>query len=811
MKTLLQDIRYGVRMLLKKPGFTLIAIVTLALGIGANTVIFSIINALVINPPLIEESENVVAVWKTPKDRRLEGFTSYLDLQDWRTQNNSFDDIAGYKTNGYTIMNADTAERVQGMRVTANFFPLLKVKSFRGRNFQFEEEKKGSERVAIISCEFWQQRLGGNESALNQQITLNSMPHTIVGILPPKFQFPFVDNNSQIWTTVAGEGTNLDERGSDVILAIGRLKQGVTLEQGQTELATIAERLAQQYPQTNLNTTIYLVNASEQIVGRVVRRALWLLLGAVAFILLIACTNIANLLLARASARQKEIAIRSALGAGRWRIARQLLTESVLLSFIAGGVGLLFAAWGISAIKFYADNQLPRLDEVQIDSRVMIFTLAISILTGLIFSLVPILKSSSPDVNEVLKSGTKGAIGGGSLRLWRDSLVVVEVALSLILLVGAGLMIKSFMQLINVTPGFEPENVLTARISMARATYQEHEQRELYINQTLERLKALPGVESVAFIAPMPFSGGNVSGDFRIVGNPIPEEGNAPSASVRSVTNEYFQTIKIPLRKGRYFNAQDKRSNVGATIINDSLARRYFPNEDPIGRRISDVGANQNDGDPQQYEIVGIVGDVHHNSLISGATPELYFPYQQNSWTWGNFLMRATVDPATLTKSMREQIQAGDKGTPVTGVQPLTQVISETVAQPRFYTLLFSLFGIAGLVLTLTGVYGVISYTVTQRTQEIGIRMALGANRNNVIRMILKQAITLTILGVIIGMAVSFALTRFIAALLFGVEPTDLFTFVVAVLVLLFAALLASYLPARRATKIDPMNALRYE
>jgi putative ABC transport system permease protein len=811
METLLRDIRYGVRSLLKRPGFTLVAIVTLSLGIGANTTIFSIIDALILSPPRITDPERVVAVWNTPRDRRSEGYVSYLDLQDWRIRNQSFEDIAAYKPNGFNLIDHGEAERVQGMRVTANFFPLIRVSLLRGRNFQLEEDSRDSQPVAIISYEFWQSRFGGNEAALNQQISLNGRPHAIIGILPPNFEFPLSVQDAVVWTTVAGEGGNLAERGAHVLLGVGRLNKGVTIEHAQTEMTTIAASLEQEYPRSNRNTTVYLVNAAEQIVGKDVRRALWLLLGAVGFILLIACTNMANLLLVRASARHKEIAIRAALGAGRWRIAQYLITEAVLLSLLSGATGLLLAVWGLGAIKYYAADQLPRLDEVHINLRVLLFTLAVSVLTGLLFSVVPTLKASRPDVNEVLKSGTKAATSGRGLRLWRDSLVVSEVALSLILLVGAGLMIRSFAQLVNVPPGFDPKNILTGRVSLTSDVYEKPEECVRYVNQTLERLRALPGVESAAFVAPMPFSGGNVGSDFRIEGRPAPEAGREPTANNRSVTREYFRAMKIALIKGRYFSEQDKRTGIGAAIINQTLAQRYFSNEDPIGKHISHIGANQNEGDPEEWEIVGIVGDVHHNSLMRAANPEIYLPYQQNSWGWGNFLIRTTVKPTTLAQSFREQIRAGDKSVTLTNVRALTDAISETVAQPRFYTLLFALFGAIGLLLTVTGVYGLISYTVAQRTQEIGIRMALGATRQNVVRMVLRQGVALALTGAVIGLAISFVLARVIVSLLFDVKPTDLVTFSIATLVLLGAAILASYVPARRATKVDPLVALRYE
>ena len=534
------------------------------------------------------------------------------------------------------------------------------------------------------------------------------------------------------------------------------------------------------------------------------------LLGAVGFLLLIACVNVTNLLLARASARRKELALRVALGAGTWRIARHLLTESLLLALLSGGAGLLVAAWGISAIKYYGAEQLPRLDEVQINARALVFTLAVSVLTALLFGLLPIFKAARPDINEVLKAGAKTATGGGSMRLWRDSLVVAEVALGLMLLIGAGLMIRSFGLLVNVHPGFEPENVLTGQVSLTRAAYEDHEERLRYVNQTLERLRSLPGVESAAFVAPMPFSGGNVGSDFRIEGRPRPEPGQEPDAGNRSVTAQYFQAIGIPLLKGRYFSEQDRRGGaVGAAIINEALARRYFPNEEPIGKYVSNIGANQNDGDPERWEIVGVVGDVRHRNLTRPATPELYLPYQQNSWSWGNFFVRTTNDPAALTRSFTEAVRSGDKTVPVINVRPLAQAISDTVAQARFYALLFALFGATGLLLTLTGVYSVISYTVSQQTQEIGVRMALGAQARDVLKLVVGHGLVLTLIGVGLGLLGSLGLTRLMQTLLFSVSATDPLVFAGVAAALAAVASAACYVPARRATKVDPLVALR--
>ena len=811
MQTLFQDLRYGARILVRKPGFTLIAVFTLALGIGANTAIFSVINALILSPSSIAEPESVAAIWRTPIDKRTEGFVSYLELQDWQARNNSFESIAGYKPNGFILLNADRAERIPGMRVTGNFLSLVRVKVFRGRDFQPEEEKRGAQPVVILSYDFWQNRFGGDEAALGQQLSLNGSPFTVIGILPPTFEFPLAPKQTQLLTTIAGEGSNLVERGAQVLKGVGRLRPGVSFTQAQADLTTIAEGLAQQYPQYDRNSTAYLVAVDEQIVGRDVRRALWVLLGAVGFILLIACTNVTNLLLVRASGRQRELALRAALGAGTWRIARHLLTESLLLALLSGGAGLLIAAWGLSAIRYYGADQLPRLDEVQINARVLVVTLAVSVVTAVLFSVIPVFKAARPDINEVLKAGAKNATSGGSLRLWRDSLVVAEVALGMVLLIGAGLMIRSFGRLVNVNPGFDPKNVLMGRISLTRTVYENTEERIRYVNQTLERLKALPGVETAAFVAPMPFSGGNVGSDFRIEGRPRPEPGQEPFANNRSVTAEYFQAIKIPLRTGRYFTEQDQRGGTGVAIINETFAASYFPRENPIGRRITHVGANQNEGDPEQWEIVGVIGDVHHASLTKPSTPELYLPFQQNSWSWGNFLVRTTNEPTSLTRSFTNEIQSGDRTVPVTNVQPLTQAISDTVAQARFYTFLFALFGATGLILTLTGIYSVISYTVSQRTQEIGIRMALGAQTRDVLRLIVRQGMATALIGVAIGLAGAFALTRLMTSLLFGVTPTDPLTFVAIPLLLTGVALAACFVPARRAAKVDPMVALRYE
>jgi len=803
-----QDLRLALRTVWKQPGFTLTAAITLALGIGANTAIFSVINALILNPPNFADAERVVALWRTPKDLRTKGPASYLDLQDWRAQSRSFEAIAGYKPNGFTLLD-EQAERVQGMRVTANFLSALKVKPLLGRDFQPEEERRGAKGVVIVSAQFWQSHLAGDGHAIGKEITLDGKPFTVIGVLPENFEFPLAKTSTELLTTIAEEGRNLDERGAYVFLPFGRLKPGVTLAQAQADVTNISANLEQQYPQGWRNITLYLVPVGEEVVGSEMRRGLWVLLGAVIFLLLIACTNVSNLLLVRATVRERELALRVALGAGKWRLLRQWLTESLLLALLSAVLGVLLAAWGLKLIKLYGADQLPRLDEVQIDLRVLSFTVLISILTALLFSVLPALKASRPDINEVLKAGGKTATSSGSF--WRDSLVVAEVALGLVLLISAGLMMRSFASLTNVPPGFDPSNVITARITLTGAAYDDPQARSRYVNQTLEQIKALPGVQSAAFVAPMPFSGAEIGGDFRFEGQAAPEPGQEPSANVRNVTSQYFQTIGIPLLKGRFFTDQDQRGAVGTAIVNERFAKVFFGNEDPIGKRIKELGVNQDPGDPKQYEIVGVVGDVHHNSLTKSATPELYLPHHQNSWPWGNFLARTTNDPATLTSSFTETIRAMDKSVPVTRVRPLKEAISATLSQPRFYTLLFGLFGATGLLLTVVGIYSVISYTVSHHTREIGIRMALGAKGTDVLKLIFGKGLVLTLIGIGIGLVGAWGITRVMQSMLFGISTTDWVTFTAVAMFLTLVGLIATAIPARRAIRIDPLVALRYE
>ena len=804
------DLRFGIRNLAGSPGFALVAVLTLALGIGANTAIFSVVNALILNPPHIAAAERVAAIWRTEKGSRQNESFSYLELQDIRAASQRLEALAAYTANGFILRHGEESEPIPGMRVTANFLSFLRIVPALGRDFQSDEEKRGAPLVVIVSHRFWQERLGGTPAAIGSPLTLNGAPFTIIGILPPGFEFPLA-RPFDVMTTLAVEGQNLDERGARMLKGIGRFKEGESLVSAQAELTGIEASLERQHPDYSANYTAYLVPVHEQIVGSEVRRVLWLLLGAVGFLLLIACMNVTNLLLARASVRCKEHALRAALGAGKGRIARQVLTESFLIAALACGAGLLVSVGGLSAIKFYGAQQLPRLAEVIIDGRVLAFTMGISAAAALAFTLLPALRISRSDLNDVLKSGATTASTARSVRLWRDTLVVAEVALGLVLLISAGLMVRSFTHLMNVDPGFDPGNVLTGQIMLTDPAYEKHEERVKYVEETLKRLRAMPGVVSAAFVSPMPFSGGDVSGDFRIGGRMEPEPGKEPYAHVRSVTSEYFQAIRIPLRKGRYFTGHERRGGIGAVIVNEALGRQYFPGEDPVGRFILHIGANQNEGDPGRWEIVGVVGDVHHNSLIRGAVPELYLPYQQNSWDWGNFFVRTTTNPRESLRSFAGALRASDRSVAVADVRPLAQAISGTVERERFYTLLFSLFGAVGLLLMMAGVYSVISYTVARQTQEIGVRMALGAQTGDVLRLVLGKGLGLIALGAGLGLTGALGVTRLLQSFLFGVSSTDPATFVAATALMVGVGLLACYLPARRAAEIHPLAALRYE
>jgi putative ABC transport system permease protein len=795
-------------MLLKSPGFTLTAVAALALGMGATTAIFSVVNAALLRSLPYENPDRIVAVWETTKSAGIVDFTSYPNVADWRAQNTVFEDVSAVRAGGFTLTGLGQAERIEGARVSPVFFPLLRVQAALGRTFLEEEDKPGAPRVVVMSQRLWMRKFGGDENLVGQSITLNNTPYTVIGILPANFSFPFEVQDAELWATTAYEGGFLTERGSRTNKAIARLKEGVSLNQAQAEMDTIAARLEQQYPESNTGNGARIIGLHDQLVGRIAF-ALWILLGAVVFVVLIACSNVANLLLARATARQKEIAIRSALGASRWRIARQMLIESVVLALVGGGAGLLLAVWGIEVIILYIPQEIARLSGIVIDARVLGFTMLMSIMTGLVFGLAPALKASQPDLNETLKEGgrSSASVGRGSLR---SALVVSEVALVLVLLIGAGLLMKSFLRLRQVNPGFDAENVLTMRMNFSGAKYAEDTQRISFIDQALEKLKALPGVESAAFVAPPPFSDDNVGTSFSIVGRETPP-GPGPSAVLHGITSDYFSVMKIPMIEGRNFNDRDVKGGTGAVIINRTLARRYWPDESPIGKRISSIAARVDDNEPTLWEIVGVVGDVKNTALDRKAAPELYLPIHQKVWRWGYMAIRSSGDPASLAPTARSELASIDKDLPFYKIRSLDEMVSASVAKPRFFMLLMGLFAALGLALAIVGVYGVISYLVSERTHEIGVRMALGASRSDILRMVLGRGMALAAGGIVIGLGGGFAVTRVIEALLYEVSATDPTIFGTVSGLLALVAAFACYVPAMRATRVDPMTALRYE
>jgi putative ABC transport system permease protein len=811
MSDLWHDLRYGFRMLWKKPGFTVMAVLALSLGIGANTAIFSVVNAVLLRPLPYAQSDRLALIWTASQESKVqEGSSSYPDVADWQAANQAFEGIAAFRTNGFTLTGAGEPERIDAARVSASFFSLLGVNPVLGRDFRSEEEKPGGEHVVILSHGLWQRRFGSDPKIVGQTLTLSGQSFTVIGVLPADFSFPIGLNKAEMWATIALEGDNLHERGARSTQVLARLKPGVTLEQAQGELDRIAQHLATQYPDTNATRSPYLVALQEQLVGKI-RPALWILLGAVGFVLLIGCSNVANLLLARAASRQKEIAIRLALGASRWRVVRQLLTESLLLALMACIAGLLLATWGIDLLVALSPNNLPNLNEIHLDGRVLAFTLLVSLATGLIFGLAPALKATKPKLIETLKEGSRGATAGLGRQRLRGLLVVTEMALALVLLISAGLLIKSFWRLTSVNPGFDPENVLSLRLSLPQIKYKEDYQRVAFVQQVLDRIKALPGVKSAAFVTPAPFSGNNLSSNFSIAGRPTPPPDKEPLAWLRGATPDYFRTMNIPLIRGRQFTEQDQKGGTGVVIINEAMAREYWPNQDPIGQRLVKVGVGVDDNEPTEWEIIGVVGDVKHLRLDVDPKPEMYMPHRQQAWNWGHFVVRTTADPAALANTIRQQVLAVDPDQAVSNVEPLTKSIAGTVAQPRFYMLLLVIFAGVGLTLTVIGIYGVISYSVTERTHEIGIRMALGAQAADILRMVVGEGMTYALGGIVIGLAGAFVVTRLLASLLYGISASDPLTFVGVSALAMFIALLACYIPARRSTRVDPMIALRYE
>jgi putative ABC transport system permease protein len=801
-----QDLRFGVRMLLKHPGFTLIAVLTLALGIGANTSIFSIVNAVLLRPFPYQAPERLVIVQERESGG---GFSpSYPNFVDWRAQNTAFASIAAVRQNeSFNLTGAGEPERLQGQLVSAEFFSMLGIKPLVGRDFLPEEDRAGATPAVILSYGFWQRRFGNDPGIIGQQLTLNDQSYTVVGITPPDFQYGL---EADVTVPFGLQTQRFSRRGADPGTdVVARLKPHVSQQQGEADLNMVAARLEQQYPATNKGRRVLLTPLHESFVGDV-RRPLLILLGAVGLVLLIACANVANLLLVRASARQKEMAVRVALGASRATLVRQLLTESVLLAASGAALGILLAFWGTSFIAAQLPNGIPRLQEANVDARVSVFTLAVSLLTGLLFGLAPALQASRPNLTEGLKEGERGS--SGRRQRLRSVLVVGEVALTLTLLVGAGLLIQSFRRVLEVNPGFKPQNLLTMQVSVNKPNGEQNGQQVAnFFEQLQQNVRNLPGVKSVAVSNGIPFGSTNFP-PFLIEGRPVTD--GKPSGLRYHVSPTYFQTMGIELLKGRLFTAGDTPNTPMVVIIDEALAQRYFPNEEPLGQRLKPSA------DAPSWEIVGIVRHAEPNSLdAQGPAPaQFYLNFDQipverlpGYVRRLNLLTRTEVEPLSLTAAVRAQVAALNKDQAVFNVRTMEQAVAQSVAPRRFSMLLLSVFAVVALALASLGIYGLMSYVVAQSTREIGVRMALGAEVSDVLKLVLGQGMKQTLVGVALGLVASLALTRMMKTLLFGVSATDPLTFAAIALLLTGVALLACWLPARRATKVDPMVALRVE
>ena len=806
----LQDIRYGFRMLIKRPSFTIIVVLTMALGIGANTTIFSAVDAVLLNPLPYKDPDSLMAVWETNKQLSPEVWdrneVALGNFRDWRSRNQVFDQLGSLFYADVNLTGVGEPERIKSCVVSTNFFQVLGIQPMIGRSFLPEEEKPGSPRAVILSNGLWERLFGSDPNLTNKSLTLNGNPVAVIGVMPPGFDVQFPTSiRVDMWLPMRVDPADFN-RNNHYLYAVARLKPGISRDQAQTEMNLISSQLQQQYPETNAQKGVNIVPLRKQVVGNV-ESYLYLLFAAVGFVLMIACANVAGLLLARVTARHKEVAVRIALGASRWRIIRQLLTESIILSALSGLLGLVFAYVGIKLLVTLTPPDVPRLHEIGLHIPVFFWTLVISILTGVLFGLAPALQASRPDLNESLKKTgrNQGGFQGGGLR---NPLIVSEVALALLLSVGAGLMIKSFIRLQQVSPGFEVDKLLTMSIALPRQKYREPQQANVFFDQLAEQIKTVPGVKSVGGIDPLPFSNSNSTTGFLVEGAPVVPLAERPDVGRRTVTPTYFETMGIPVLKGRSFTAQDRDDTPDVIIVNEALASRYWPNQDVVGKRLG----VEDDASKQEWrQIVGVVGNVKHQALEAEAKPEVYFPNQQSPKNFMSVVVRTSSDPASMISAIRSQISTIDKDQPVFDIMTMDQRLAKSVASSRFVMLLLGSFSVLALGLAAVGLYGAMAYLVTQRTQEIGLRMALGAQRSDVFKLIVGKGMRLVIIGMAIGLVASLALTRVMGSLLFEVTPTDALTFVIVSVVLLTVALLACYIPARRATNVDPLISLRSE
>lgn len=809
IEDLVQDVRYGLRVLAKSPVFTAVAVLTLALGIGANTAIFSVVNALLLRPLGFPEAERLVMLWEVTPEGRHQNTTSRANFRAWRDQSTSFESMAAFTDQRLNLTGDGDPEEVPVQFATSELFRVLGCEPLIGRIITEEDGRPDAPEVAILGYSLWQRRFGGDPQIIGKPISLNGLPFTVIGVMPAGFEWHIrkrsgTGNPAEIWTVLAMPTEGAATYGR-FLSVVARLKPDASLEQAEGEMKTIAARIAQDSPRYNEGYSAEVIPLREQFVGNV-RPALLILLGAVGFVLLIACANVASLMLARAAAREKEMALRTALGASRMRVVRQLLTESVLLALFGSSLGLALAWWGLKLLIAISPRDLVNLQGVGINLTVLVWTLVVSLLTGIIFGMAPALEATRLNLNDSLKEGGKGTTGQSarSHRL-RSALVVAEVALALVLLASAGLLVKSFARIQKIDTGFNADNVLTMVLRLPGTKYKDP-QMVAFFRQATERIGAIPGVSSVGIVNYLPLYGGlGSTTGFSIEGQPELPPTQMPSTNVRVSDAGYFKAMGIPLIRGRNFTDLETSEARRVIIISESLARQYFPGEDPIGKRIS-VMMFEN---PNPTEIIGIVGDVRYDSLTDAAEPTVYFPHPELTYEFMTFVIRTIGDPADITPLVRNELRALDPEQPISNVRTMDQVMADTTGRARFNTLLFALFAGLATLLSAIGIFGVMNYSVTLQTREIGIRVALGAQRGGVLMIILRQGLLLTMTGIGIGLAGALALTRVMSSLLFGVDATDPATFAAMVLLLAFVSIIACYFPARRATKVDPMIALR--
>ena len=812
METLLSDIKFGFRLIIKSPVFSLVVVIALALGIGANTAIFSVLNAVLLRPLPYENSEHLVMMWQrftgigVPKDQN---WTSAPEFSDVRRYQSSFSDIAAMQSASFTILVGDKPERILGQFVSPSFFKLLGVEAFLGRTFVADEEQQGRETVVVMSHGLWQRRFASDRSLVERTLNMNGRPYQVIGIAPPGFRDP-QQPDAEMWAALSFTNEQLMQRGSHGLLVIARIKPELTLEQARSDMMRVSERIvegAPEYPYAKFGYRVLINPLLEEYVGDI-RPALMMLMGSVALVLLIACTNVANLLLVRASAREREIGIRTALGAGRGRLIRQMLTESVVLSLVGAVVGIALARVGVSLLAAMAAQSFPRLGETHIDLTALTFTIVVALATGILFGLFPAFQSARSATQDVLKEGSQTSTAGrGRLRL-RRVLVAAEVALSLLLLVGAGLLIKSFMRLQGVDAGFDPSGVLTMRIVVPAARYSQPDQVRSFYREVLRRVSALPGVTKVGASNGIPLSGSGGSGTTTIDNPAFPDDRGTPEADQRIVTPGYFEAMGMTILSGRMFDDRDSETGQPVAIIDETMARTFWPNEDPIGKRIKRGGRQSTQ---PWLTIVGVARHVRYRTLEEPSRVQLYMPHFQVPTTGMSLAIKTHLEPGTLSTSVQREVIAVDPEQPVWAIRTMDELMATSVMRRQLIMTLLTLFAGIALMLAAVGIYGVVSYWVTQRSHEIGIRVAIGASRLDVLKMVLGQSMSVVLIGVVIGLVGAAALTQVMATLLYDVSATDAFTFATYSAALILVGLLASYLPARRATRIDPVTMLRQQ